>query len=177
MRRTMLSIIRNSDSSVAAFLRKKLLNTPCMIDTHVYITNSTNFYAGIETALYHGCYILNSNGTFRMGNHSHLGAYCYVNVCYGNVNIGDGVAIGPGTKIIAYSNHYAKGKKVIDEYATGDIYIGNNVLIGANCSILPGTRIEDNVVVGAGAVVKGTLETNTIYAGVPCSKIISGWYQ
>jgi acetyltransferase-like isoleucine patch superfamily enzyme len=106
-----------------------------------------------------------------------LGAFCFVNVCYGTVSIGDDVAVGPGTKFIAYSNHYVQGKKVTDERITADIVIGNNVFIGANCVILPGTVIRDNVVVGASSIVTGELESNSIYAGVPCRKIKSGWYE
>jgi len=93
------------------------------------------------------------------------------------VRIGDDVAVGPGTKIIAYSNHYSKGKKITEERIVADIVIGNNVFIGANCSILPGTTIRDNVIVGAGSVVKGTLPSNAIYAGVPCKKLSTGWYS
>lgn len=112
-----------------------------------------------------------------MGNNSHLGAFCYVNVCYGNVSIGDHVAIGPGTKLIAYSNYYQQGKKVTEEKITKDVIINNNIFIGANCTILPGSIINSNVVIGAGSVVRGTLDANSIYAGVPCKKIKSGWYE
>jgi acetyltransferase-like isoleucine patch superfamily enzyme len=108
---------------------------------------------------------------FSLGKNSHLGAYCYVNVCFGSVQIGDHVAVGPGTKIISYSNHYALGEKVTEKTITADIVIGNNVLIGANCTLLPGSRIHDNVVIGAGAVVKGELAANAIYGGIPCSRI------
>ncbi|MEW6380566.1 MAG: acyltransferase [bacterium] len=112
-----------------------------------------------------------------MGNNSHLGAFCYVNVCFGTVTIGDDVAIGPGTKIIAYSNHYQYGKKITEVRITEDVTIGNNVFIGANCIILPGTIIPDNTIVGAGSVVKGKLESNSIYGGVPCKRIKTGWYE
>jgi len=53
------------------------------------------------------------------------------------------------------------------------IVIGNNVFIGYRSIILPGTRIGDNVIVGAGSVVKGKLESNSVYAGVPVKYICS----
>jgi len=168
--------LRGNDSSLGSFLRSKLYRTRCMIDTHVFIKNRDNFSAGEGSALYHSCYILNTSGKFGIGRHSHLGAFCYVNVCLGSVVIGDDVAVGPGTKIIAYSNHYAKGKKVTEERKVGTVVIGNNVFIGANCTILPDTTIEDNVIVAAGSVVKGTLESDSIYGGIPCEKIKNGWY-
>jgi galactoside O-acetyltransferase len=169
--------IRSNDCTIASFLRSKMYRTDCMIDTNVFIKNKKNFTSGYKSCLYHSCYILNTNGKFVIGNNSHLGAFCYVNVCHGSVIIGDDVAIGPGTKIIAYSNYYQYGKKVTDEKIAGDIIIKNNVFVGANCTILPGTVIHNNIVIGAGSLVKGEIEANSIYAGIPCKKIKSGWYE
>jgi len=53
------------------------------------------------------------------------------------------------------------------------INIGNNVFLGYGCILLPGVRIGDNVVVGAGSVVKGILKDNSVYAGVPARYICS----
>lgn len=53
------------------------------------------------------------------------------------------------------------------------IIIGNNVFIGFNAIILPGTKIGDNVIVGAGSIVKGSLKSNSVYAGVPVKYICS----
>lgn len=58
-----------------------------------------------------------------------------------------------------------------DKIVIRDIFIGNNVFIGMNSIILPGAVIEDNVVVGAGSIVKGELRGNSVYAGNPCKKI------
>lgn len=55
----------------------------------------------------------------------------------------------------------------------GPIVVGNNVFIGMGTTILPGTIIEDNVVVGAGSIVRGRLYSNYIYAGIPAKKIKS----
>ena len=169
--------LRDNESKIASILRRKVYRTNCLIDTGVIIKNRNNFSSGQGSALYHFCYILNPHGYFKIGSNSHLGAYCYVNVCYGHVSIGNYVAIGPGTKIIAYSNNYEYGTKVTENKIIEDVRIKNNVFIGANCVILPGTIINDNVVVGAGSVVKGELEENSIYAGVPCRKIREGWYE
>lgn len=55
----------------------------------------------------------------------------------------------------------------------GTIKIGNNVFIGNGSILLPGTEIGDNCVVGAGSLVRGKLEGNSIYAGVPVRRIRS----
>ncbi|MBT9314590.1 acyltransferase [Leptothoe spongobia] len=171
------AFIRGNHSELAVCLRRIVYKTECFIDTNVLITNKNNFKSGNKSCLYHACYILNTHGTFSIGDNSHLAAFCYVNVCHGTVSIGNDVAIGPGTKVIAYSNHYNFGKKVTEERVIKNIVIKNNVFIGANCTILPGSIINENVVVGAGAIIKGALEANSIYAGVPCKKIKSSWYE
>lgn len=165
------SFVYHNESAIAERMRRKIFRTTCYIDTAVMITNYRNFEGGNSCALYHGTYILNTNGKLILGENSHLGAMCYVNVCYGNVTIGDNVAIGPHTMIIAYSNHYESGKKTTDVRIIKDILVGSNVFLGANCTILPGSIIESDVVVGAGSVVRGRLESNGIYAGIPCKKI------
>jgi acetyltransferase-like isoleucine patch superfamily enzyme len=45
---------------------------------------------------------------------------------------------------------------------TSGIVIGNNVWIGANCSILAGVTIGDNVTIGAGCVIREDIPSNTV---------------
>ena len=50
--------------------------------------------------------------------------------------------------------------------------IGNNVYLGTGCKIIGAIKIEDDVAVGANAVVvKDVLEKGTTWAGVPAKKI------
>ena len=53
----------------------------------------------------------------------------------------------------------------------GDIKIGNNCFIGYEACILKGTTIGDNVIIGARAVVKGNIPSNTVWGGVPAKQI------
>ncbi|MFA0182027.1 hypothetical protein OAW_01815 [Vibrio cyclitrophicus ZF170] len=55
----------------------------------------------------------------------------------------------------------------------GKITVGNNVFIGYNVIILPNSHIGDNVIVGAGAIVRGNLESGYVYAGAPVKKLMS----
>lgn len=170
-------MLSHNTSPIAQSLRGYLYETNCVIDTGVIISDPQHFTCGDGCALRHGTYILNGHGYMSMGDQSHLGAMCYVNVHHGSVHIGNDVAIGPHTDLIAYSNYYDHGKSVTECRIQEDIEIGSNIFIGAHCSVLPGTQIADNVIVGAGSVVKGNLEGNTIYAGSPCRKVREGWYE
>jgi sugar O-acyltransferase (sialic acid O-acetyltransferase NeuD family) len=53
----------------------------------------------------------------------------------------------------------------------GAARIGRRVLVGAGASVLPGVQIGDDIVVGAGAVVREHLEAPGVYAGVPARRV------
>lgn len=56
-------------------------------------------------------------------------------------------------------------------YGVRDIHIGSNVFIGMRSIVLPGASIGDDVVIGAGSVVKGTVPSGTVWAGNPARQI------
>lgn len=87
------------------------------------------------------------------------------------VKIGDFVFIGPNCGIYGagHPTDYIERNKGI-EYAK-EIIIGDNVWIGGNVTILPGVKIGNNVVIGAGSVVTKDIPDNKIAYGNPC-KII-----
>ena len=83
---------------------------------------------------------------------------CYINAS-GGLTIGKNVIIGPNT-IIATTNH-----SVNDHTKTASgkgVVIGDDVWIGANCSIVPGAIIGNNVTVGAGCYIKTEIPANSI---------------
>ena len=51
------------------------------------------------------------------------------------------------------------------------ITVGNNVLIGANVTVLPGVTIGNNTVIGAGSVVNKDIPDGVVAAGNPCEVI------
>jgi acetyltransferase-like isoleucine patch superfamily enzyme len=153
LRQGIISAVRRNDSRLAATLRSRIYSTRCFIDTGVIIKNKNHFDAGEGSAIYHGCFFDNVDGRFVLGRDSHLGAYCCVSTGSLGTSIGDYVGIGMGTNV---------GEGVT---------IGNNVLVGANCTILPGTQIPDNVMLGAGIVIGGVLEANSLYLGRPTRRL------
>ena len=49
-----------------------------------------------------------------------------------------------------------------------DVYIGENVWIGAGVMIVPGVHIGKNAVIGAGSVVTKDIPDNVVAVGNPC---------
>ena len=52
-----------------------------------------------------------------------------------------------------------------------EIEIGSNVFVGMNAVLLPGTRVGDNVIIGAGSVVRGDIPADSIVTGHPAQRI------
>ncbi|GAA4679878.1 acyltransferase [Frondihabitans cladoniiphilus] len=87
------------------------------------------------------------------------------------VTIGTDTAIGMQVLIIT-SHHEIDESGAWTAEATGrPVTIGKRVWIGGRATILPGAVIEDDVVVAAGAVVAGRLESHGVYGGVPAKRI------
>lgn len=70
------------------------------------------------------------------------------------------------TALISIGEHQDKDIAVLKP-----ITVGDNVFIGMNTILLPGTHIEDNVIVGAGSVVRGRIPAFSIISGNPASII------
>ena len=91
------------------------------------------------------------------------------------VKIGDNCIITTGVTILThdYSTFVIcrKNGKLLG--SGSPVNIGNNVFVGMNSTILKGTSIGDNVIIGAGSLVKGELESNSVYAGIPAKKVCS----
>lgn len=67
-----------------------------------------------------------------------------------------------------------KGHEILKDIAINrGIVVGNNVFIGKKTIILPNSFIGDNIIVGAGSVVRGRLEDGFIYSGNPAVKVKS----
>jgi len=80
------------------------------------------------------------------------------------IHVGDNSIIGYNTTILAH-------EYLLDEYRLGDVYIGSNVMIGANSLILPGVTIGDYSIIGAGSVVTKDVPPHAFMAGNPAKFI------
>lgn len=102
-----------------------------------------------------------------------VGVFCNRNVtveAVAPVRIGSHTAIG--MQVLVMTSHHEMAEDGWSAVATGrPVEIGERVWIGGRATILPGAVIEDDVVVAAGAVVRGRLTSNGVYAGVPARRI------
>lgn len=108
-------------------------------------------------------------GKIKIGNACSIGEFTRI-WNYALITIGDNF-IGAAGLTILTGGHDA----VSLNPESAAVSIGSRVWCGANVTILPGTILGDDVIVAAGAVVRGVVPNNSVIAGVPakCVKNIN----
>ena len=87
-----------------------------------------------------------------------------IDYCFGHlVTIGNNVTITNST-ILA---HDASTKKTLGYSKIGCVDIGDDVFIGFGCVVLPGVKIGNKVVVGAGTIISKDVPDNVVIVGNP----------
>ncbi|PGM73188.1 acetyltransferase [Bacillus cereus] len=76
------------------------------------------------------------------------------------ITVGENSIIGYNTTLLAH-------EYLIREYRIGEIVIGNEVMIGANVTILPGVNIGDGAIVSAGTLVHRDVPSGAFVGGNP----------
>ena len=93
--------------------------------------------------------------------------------CFGGIYIGNDVSIAHGVTIMSEEHIYkVNGIPIKDQGKSfSSVIIRDNVWIGGSCVILPGVKIGNNAVIGAGSVVTKDIPDNVCAAGNPCKVI------
>jgi acetyltransferase-like isoleucine patch superfamily enzyme len=91
------------------------------------------------------------------------------------VSIGNHCTITAGVVFVTHDgstwlHNDEKGRR----YFYAPIEIGNDVFVGINTIIMPGVKIEDRVIIGAGSVVVKSVPSGVVVAGNP-AKIIGSY--
>ncbi len=73
--------------------------------------------------------------------------------------------------IIGYNTTILTHEYLIKEYRLGNVVIGDEVMIGANSTILPGVTIGDGAIVSAGSLVHRDVEPGSFVGGNPMQVI------
>lgn len=107
------------------------------------------------------------------GHHLHFGSGVYANsnltlVDDGHIYVGNKVMIGPNVTITTANHPIIPELRERALQYNKDVYIEDNVWIGAGVVICPGVRIGKNTVIGAGSIVTKDVPENAVAYGNPC---------
>ena len=110
------------------------------------------------------------------GHHVHFGNGVYTNYNLtllddGHIYIGNRVLIAPNVLIATATHPLTPELRRYEIQYNRDVHIGDNVWIGAGCTILPGVHIGENSVIGAGSIVTRDIPDNVLAVGNPCRVI------
>lgn len=91
------------------------------------------------------------------------------------IKIGDRVTITQGCILLTHdgSTWLIRDNNGVRHQKYSDITLGDDVFLGANSIVMPGVRIGNKVIVGAGSVVTKNIPDNTVVAGNPAREICS----
>jgi acetyltransferase-like isoleucine patch superfamily enzyme len=112
-----------------------------------------------------------------IGRYVHIASFAHVNIGGGAAQIGDGVAICSGAKVLSGSNHQdglsmsaaaPEQHQVIKRTTTT---IGRFAFVATNAVVLPGVTLGEGAILAAGAVATKDIPAWEIFGGVPARKI------
>lgn len=105
---------------------------------------------------------IRESATLSIGDNVFFNSGCII-TARDFISIGDNTIFGPN--VVVYDNdHMVKEGKIRDnEYQTDPIKIGKNVWIGAGSIILKGAEIGDDCIIAAGSIVKGKVESGSLF--------------
>ena len=148
------------------------------IGKNVQISKNVNFYnfngsIGSNCRIDDNCVLI---GKINIKNHVHIAAFNLLSASRFNnkITISDFTGIGPRCYISCSTEDYLADdisnptvkKKLRKNIIFSDIIIGENVLVGAGCSIIPRKKkkidIGNNVSIATNTIISNTIKDNSV---------------
>lgn len=143
-----------------------LMNFPLTSKHHCTLMIGEKSYIGWFTQL------SPQNGFIKIGSNCTIHSFCVL-LGEGGITIGNDVRIASSTVVVS-ANHVFEERSVPiwrQGMRAKGICVGNDVWIGANCTILDGIMIGDGAVIAAGSVVNKDVEPFSVVGGIPAKLI------
>lgn len=107
------------------------------------------------------------NGLYRTFLHAKVGKQTsFALMAMLDIFFPEKITVGRNS-IIGYNTTILTHEYMIDEYRIGEVIIGDEVMIGANCTILPGVTIGNRAVVSAATLVNDDVPEGAFVGGNP----------
>jgi acetyltransferase-like isoleucine patch superfamily enzyme len=173
--RELFAIYRGGEDNLSAVMRRVLMRAVCRASGDGLQVGPDVVLKHPETMEFGSCVFIGAqamiqgrfDGTCRIGNHVWIGPQAYFDAR--NLVLEDYVGWGPGAKVLgsAHTGQPSDVPIIKTSLIIKPVVIGYGADIGMNSSILPGVRIGQQAIVGAGAVVTQDVPDYAVVAGVP----------
>lgn len=116
--------------------------------------------------------LLRRRGVKLNGTPRYIGVHTVFDDCR-RIEIGDRVTISDECHLLTHDYSITNAFRAVGKELPADvaivrgIRIGNNVFIGKKAILMPNCTIEDNCIIGAGAVVRGHIPKDSLVIGNP----------
>jgi acetyltransferase-like isoleucine patch superfamily enzyme len=118
--------------------------------------------------------IKSADGPVHIGNRGGFANGCFVAAGAGGIHIGDNFICGPNVNIVGVNYDYSRKNIHLEDtgVTSKGIHIGNNVWLGAGCTVVDGAVIGDNTIVVANSLVNRRYKDDVILQGAPAKVIL-----
>lgn len=149
----------------------------------VQISDRASFYGiakislGSNVRIDDFCVLSAGEGGIFVRDHVHISVGASL-IGAGKITLSDFVCVSSRVAIYSSNDDYSgaamTGPTLPAEFTNvqhSDVFLGNHVIVGSGCVILPGVTLEDGVAVGALSLVKSSCQAFGIYAGNPARRV------
>ncbi len=143
---------------------------------YIHIFLQDKYYSKIKKigkcVRFNGISTISGFDNLEIGNNVHIGDNAHIRA-EGGLYIGDNTHISRNLVLYTVNHNYKGGLLPYDNTEVEKkVIIEQNVWIGMNVTILPGTHIEEGSIIGAGAVVAGKISKFSI-CGASLAQVIN----
>lgn len=136
--------------------------------------NTQSIRFGLNVSIGENCIFNSELGRIQCEDHASFNDRVILNASVGgSIVIGNNTLVGPGVMMFTANHVFMNPHRLIREqgHITADVIIGEDCWLGAGAIILPGVRIGNGAVIGAGSVVTRDILPYAVAGGVPAAAI------
>ena len=154
--------------SLLAYLRYK-----AFVSLRAEVELSKLLTLGQKVRISSFCKVKASHGKLKIGDRTSVATGCFISAGENGTHVGSDCLIGPNCTIISGTYLYSRLDMTFEEqgHESKGTRIGNNVLLGAGTAVVDGAQIGSGVIIGANSVVSGRIPDNAVVQGNPAKVI------
>lgn len=125
----------------------------------IVLLQGADLFIGEKNQSRGNMYIVCQKGKLEIGSHCFFNTNASI-TALNNIHIGNRCSFGNNLVIVDHDHDFRNPN---GGFKLGEVFIGDNVWVGANVTILKNTKIGNNCVIAAGSIVSGDVPEGTLF--------------